>query len=188
MSTATAEKTQTVRFEARCPDQIFTRRPEQKVSNGFGGFYVETRETYLRDMKRKNEEREVAGLEPLPIDDSPWKVQFTNHIYETDDPRIIEFLREQKTLGTNGPSGFYEAPPVADPVADVAVPMKQIARAAAEADVDTLVAIRDETDRPAVAEAAVAALEAIAEEPSESEADAGSTGDGHGPDGSDGAA
>ena len=190
MPTATADKsTAKVVFGSRSPNQVLTRRAERKVPDGFGGVRIENQQTYLAEMRAKNEERERLGVELLEVDESPWKVQFTDHRYETDDPVIIEWLRGHDNFGlVNSPSGFYEEPPIVDPVKEMAGAMGKIIEAQSipnELDrIAALVAIRDAeangSNRPEVIEVAEAAIRAASEESSESEADA-DTGNGDSP-------
>jgi hypothetical protein len=165
-----------VTFFSRCPDQVLVLRPQQKVSNGAGGFEILTREAFIQREEDVNRQRVKNGEKEIPIDDTPWKVQFENSMFTTDDLRVIEKLRKHPTFKTPGPSGFDEEPPPAeDPVAAMADPMKLIARSSVERNKVQLEAIREvelerDNPRPTIIEAVDTALEMIVEESSEPEA------------------
>jgi len=167
-----------VTFISISPNQVLTRRPEKYVDNGLGGKVRQSYEDWLDAEGRKNHEREISGLESIPVDDTPWKVEFENHIYDATHPGIITWLREHPRFNVVGPSGFYEEGAAPDePKPTLAEQVKAIAEAAAEADVDkineALQLERDTHKRVPVIQAAEAALRSFAG----SESDTGAGGD-----------
>jgi hypothetical protein len=188
----------TVIFRSRDPEQVLTVRAAPNIDNGRGGKKVQSFKEYIEEQERNNIQRELTGADPLPIDDMPWKIEFKHNTFETSDPRVIEWLRAHPTIGTNGPSGFYEEPPPAEsPETAMADPIMRIVKAQAIENLEDSVAALDEIlqeeiagpNRPAIVKAAEAAIDAKVEEPSEPEGTAETgNGDHGGPDGSDGAA
>jgi hypothetical protein len=182
MATATAETTQEqgqkVRFGSKYQGLILTRVQERTVFDGFGRPRPQNQDEWIREQEAKNDEREARGVDPLPIDRSPWKVEFDgNGMFETEDPILIDFLRGHDNFGMDRPSGFHEIPPTDDELKPTpSEQRKAIARASAERDVDALAEIRkqeeDTHNRPEIVELAVASIEAFAERPPESGADA----------------
>lgn len=170
--TATATETETVIFNSKSPNQILTRRPERHVPDGFGGRIPLTESEWFAQQEEKGE----------PFDDAPWKVEFKDHVYKAKHPTIIEWLRKHDKLGSSGPSGFYEADPLPEDLKPTQIEQfKAIAKAQDDSDWDQIVAIQEQErqthNRPVVIEAAEAAKSVLAEEPSKSEAVAGSPGD-----------
>jgi hypothetical protein len=173
MTTATPETEAgtPVVFVSRSPNQVLTRRSVRDRPDGFGGKERFTFEEHIAQQEDRNEQRLARGEEPLPIDDAPWKVEFSNHIYEAKHPVIIEWLRNHDKFNlTKVPSGFYEEPPAAvDPIAAAAEAMKRI-NAAAEmdsledsvAELSAVIAEEKASDepRPAIVEVAEATIEA----------------------------
>lgn len=181
MPTATAEtETQTVTFNSRSHNQILTRRPPRNETNEFGQKAVVTEEEWFA---RKRQEQEETGES---FDDTPWRVEFVNHVFKTDHPKLLRWLRQHPKLGVNAPSGFWEVPPTEDELrptpAEQFIAIAEAQKLDPDEASEALFQIRDNErdthNRPAVIGAAEAALSVIAEEPSESEADAGATGNG----------
>lgn len=176
MPTATqaeqATQTETVTFIAKSPNQVLTRRPARHVDNGLGGKEVLSESEWMERMRERGED----------FDDTPWKVEFINHSFSTDDARLIEWLRNHRNFNANVPGGFYEqgaAPDEPQPTMDQQ--MKQIKAASGKADIDGLKAVldleRETHNRPVIVQAAEAALLAFAGGSPEPGAAAG-TGDG----------
>ena len=105
MPTATETPTETVTFNSKSPNLVLTRRQARHVDNGLGGKMVLGFEEWVERQKEKNHERELSGLDPLPIDETPWKVEFHNHVFKTDNEGLIEWLRGHRNLNANAPSG-----------------------------------------------------------------------------------
>lgn len=187
MATATAETTQEqgqkVRFGSKYPGLVLTRIQERTVFDGFGRPRPQSQDEWIREQEAKNDDREQRGLDPLPIDRSPWKVEFdSNGMFETEDPVLLDFLRGHDNFGLDRPSGFQEIPRSPDELKPTPREQrKAIARASAERDIDALAEIRAQEEathnRPEIVELAVASIEAFAERPPESGADAESTED-----------
>lgn len=183
MPTAATEiPTETVTFNSKSPNLALTRRPPRKVDDGMGGKIAQGFEEWVERQREQNHQRELAGLEPLPIDETPWKVEFHHHVFKTSDSGLIAWLRSHKNFNTNGPTGFYEAGAAPDePKPTLNEQMTAIIDAQAELDVDRLTALIDAErgthNRPAVLQAAEAALRKLAEGAPEPGADAG-TGNG----------
>lgn len=180
-ATETEQTTEMVTFNSRSENQILTRRPPRNETNEFGQKTVVTEEEWFDRMRQRQEE---TGE---PFDDTPWRVEFKNYVFKTDHPKLIRWLRQHDKLGVNAPSGFWEVPPTEDELRPtpaeqfLAIAQAQTLKSAQEA-TEALFQIRDNErdthNRPAVIGAAEAAIAVIAEEPSESEADAGETGNG----------
>lgn len=176
----TAAAVAPVTFISISANQVLVRRPERFVDNGMGGKVRQNFEDWLEAQRKQNHERELSHLEPLPIDETPWKVEFENHVFDTSDPKLIEWLRGRDTFNVVGPSGFYEQGAAPDePRPTLAEQAVKIARASAEADVDAINDVlrleKDTHNRVPIIQAAEAALRSFAEG---SEPDSGSaTGD-----------
>lgn len=176
----TATETKTVTFIAQSPEQVLTRRPVHYVSDGLGGRMALTYEEYLEREKDANRQREMRGEEPLPIDDTLWKVEFQNHMFETDDPVLIEWLRAHNLF--ENVKGFWEqgaAPDEEQPT--LAAQMDSLNDASAAYDrsaVEAVIAEEKNThNRTAVLQVADAALRRIDEAAAELEADAHPSGE-----------
>lgn len=176
-ATETPTKTESVTFMARSENQVLVRRSARHVTDEYGRRELLGFEEYLQQQKDRNEKREDEGLDPLPIDDTPWKVQFEKHLFTTDHPKLIAWLRQHSKLNFNGPSGFYEdgnAPN--EPKPRMQDQMAAIIDAQGDLDVerlqDVLKVERDTHNRPVIIQAAEAAIRKLAEGPSESGADA----------------
>lgn len=172
MTTAveTEQTTEVVTFNSRSENQILTRRPPRNEVNEFGQKTVVTEQEWFDRMRESGEE----------FDDTPWKVEFQHHIFKTDHPKLLRWLRQHDKLGVNAPSGFWEVPPTEDELRPTtAEQFLAIAQASGDANalLDIRDAERDTHNRSAVIEAAEAAASVVGDEPSESEAAAGSTGD-----------
>lgn len=183
MPTATETPTETVAFNSKCPNLVLTLRPERHVDDGMGGKVKQTFEMWLDSQRQKNHEREVAGLPPLEIDETPWKVEFHHHTFRTDSPRLIERLRAHVGYNAATPNGFFEVGRAPDePRPTLTEQMTAIAEAQGNLDADALANLldseRENHNRPAVIQAAEVALRVMAEGPSGLEGDAGQTGDG----------
>jgi len=170
MPTATESPAEqaTTTFNSISPNQVLTRRAERHIDNGLGGKEVLTEGEWFQRMEDKGED----------FDRTPWKVEFVNHIFSTEDPTLVSWLRDHKNFNTNAPGGFYEVGAAPDePKPTRAEQSKRIAKASAALDAVQLTEIIDgECDthnRPEVIDAAEAALQVILEGPSESEAGAG---------------
>lgn len=172
-------------FISKSPNQVLTRRSARHVEIAPGVRAPQGERDWIEAQKRKNEERELSGLQPLPVDDTPWRVEFKNHLFKTDHPALIEWLRNHRAFNITGPSSFYEQGAAPDePRPTLTEQFTKIATASAEADIDTLQAAlkeeRDTHNRVPVIEAAEAALRSFAGSDSESGNDA-TTGDGDSP-------
>ena len=182
MSTATAEpQTETVVFQSRCPNQVLTRRKTRYVFNQVGEKEVLGEEEWQERQRELNERRIENGEDPIPFDESPWKIQFENSRYETSDPRIIEYLRTHRWNGYNGASGFYELQkPLDEREPTKAEQMREVQQASLHHDLtraEACLQVEQETHRrPEVlqaAEAAVADLRELLGASSVSGADSG---------------
>lgn len=184
MTAATAEteqQTEMVTFNSRSENQILTRRPPRNEINEFGQKTVVTEEEWFDRMRAREEDTGES------FDDTPWRVEFANHIFETDHPKLLRWLRQHDKLGVDAPGGFWEVPPTEDELRPTpADQYRAIAQAQAIKDqtasldalADILLDEKETHNRPAIIASAEAALSVRAEEPSESEADAGETGNG----------
>lgn len=157
-----------VTFISISPNQVLTRRPERFVDNGMGGKVRQTFEDWVEAQRVKNHERELSHLEPLPIDETPWKVEFENHLFEAKSQTLIDWLRGRPTFNVVGPSGFYEQGAAPDePRPTLAEQSVALAKATAEADVDRINEVlrleKDTHNRVPIIQAAEAALRSFAE-------------------------
>jgi hypothetical protein len=186
MPTATADpQTETVTFISRSPNQVCTRRPTRYIMLPTGQRTEQTQEDWIRAEREKNEQREISKLPPLDIDKSPWKVEFQNSVYTTEDPVIIEFLRTHWLF--QHPKGFWEQGAAPDePQPTMSEQTSRIARASVGFDTEDLEKLITEEkqlhNRPAVimgAEAAIDEVEKLKAEigSSASEDDDGATGE-----------
>lgn len=116
----------------------------------------------------------VGVTEPEP-GESPWKIDFQDFMFTTDDPVLIEFLRGHETFN-NKERGIWEqgrAPDEPQPtLADQAV---AIAEASAERDTERLEAIleleKETHNRVPVIQGVEAALSAVGSSPEPGDAD-----------------
>jgi hypothetical protein len=160
------ETARKVTFNSRSENQILTRRPPRNEINEFGQKTVLTEAEWFARKEESDED----------FDDTPWKVEFSGHIFETDHPKLIAWLRQHRNLGVDAPSGFWEVPPTEDELLPTpADRFKEIAVAQAmAAPLEALKEIREAEEnshnRIAVLQAADAAIELYDDEPSESEA------------------
>lgn len=178
------QATESAVFHGKSPNLVLTRRSPRHVDDGMGGKVVLGYEEWMERQREKNHEREVAGLDPLPIDDTPWRVEFHHHIFKTDHPQLIAWLRSHPNLNAVTPTGFFESGRAPDePRPTIGERMTAIAEATADVDVDALKAELDDErathQRAPIIQAAEAALRRFAEAP-EPGADGG-TGDGDQP-------
>jgi hypothetical protein len=168
--TETAPVTEQVTFMARSENQVLTRRKTRKVADLNGEWRVQTEDEWRASMEAANEKRMLDGDKPLEYDSSPWKIQFQQNIYRTDDPLIIAWLRKHDLFGFNGPSGFWEFKPPVD-VNDLEPTLRDQLRALQEAlmkhdpeEAEAVLKVEQEThNRPAVLEAAESAVESLRE-------------------------
>jgi len=176
MSTALApEPTETehrtVTFISKSPNQVLTRRKARHVEDGIGGKKVEGEEEWLQRQLDINDARLLRGEDPLPIDRTPWKVEFAHNVFKTDDSKLLAWMREHWLF--NNPRGFWEmgaAPDEPRPTLDQQ--MTAIAEAAASGDLEGVEAVIDEENqthkRPSVLQVADAAATRLREFDSES--------------------
>lgn len=182
MATATETKGQKVRFASKYTGLVLTRIPERTVRDEFGNPRTISRSDWIAQREEDNRKRVANGLDPEPIDRSPWKVEFDNTgNFETDDPVLIDFLRNHDKFGVDAPSGFDEIPPSAEELRPTPQERFQEIAAAQRIEdegprVDALADIlQDEKathNRPVVIQATDAALLVATDEPAESEGDA----------------
>jgi len=151
-----------------------------------------------QDVLRNEGGRKVGAIAPgslhnerhgIEDDGSPWEVQFEGGTFQTDDPILIDFLRNHKPYDPSDDSGdrdvqaggygvdFFEQDAAPEePKPTVAEQQERISRAAVRLDVAELQAVLNDEkathDREAVVQGAEAALRAIAEGPTETGADA----------------
>jgi hypothetical protein len=155
---------------------VLTRRKARHVQDGIGGKKVEGYEEWIQRQEDINDARLLRGEEPLPIDRTPWKIEFANSTFKTDDPKLISFMREH-WLFNRAERGFWEmgAPPN-EPRPTIDQQMTAIAEAAAMGDlegVEAVIAEENETHkRPSVLQVADAALKRLKEIDSELESPA----------------
>lgn len=187
MSTATAEPqvydqsndvVETVIFQSKSPNQTLTRIPERYVDNGMGGRKVLKREDVLAEEAAVNRHREAKGLDPNPIDDAPWRIEFkgSRFVVPNDIPSvspegqrlIIAWLRSHPKLNFNGPSGFIEVErPPADREPTSKEQLREVEQSLLHRDLpraEACLQVEEETHRrPDVLQAAVAAVTGIRE-------------------------
>jgi hypothetical protein len=170
-----AAPTKTVAFISKCPNQVLTRRKARHVEDGLGGKKVEGQEEWLQRQEDINDARLLRGDDPLPIDRTPWKVEFAHNVFKTDNPKLIEWMRSHRLF--NNPAGFWEmgaAPDEPKPTLDQQ--MTAIAEAAASGDlpgVEAVISLENETHkRPSVLQVAEAAATRLREFGSELESGA----------------
>jgi hypothetical protein len=176
-ATETPTKTEEVSFLARSKDQVLVRRSATLGEDAFGHKMVVGFEQWLEQQEKRNHELKVAGLEPLEIDDTPWRVEFKNFLFKTDHPKLIAWLRSHRLIDFDGPSGFYEADvAVEEQKPTLSEQMAAIIEAQGDFDVEKLQGVleteRETHNRPAIIQAAEAAVRKLAEVPSGSEGDA----------------
>lgn len=171
MSTALAPnptqiETKTITFISKSPNQVLTRRKARHIEDGLGGKKVEGQEEWIQRQEDLNDSRVAHGRDEEPIDRTPWKVEFANGIFSTDNQKLIDWMRDHRLY--NNPTGFWEmgaAPDEPRPTLDQQ--MKAIAEAAADGDlegVEEVITVENETHkRPAVLQVADAAATRLRE-------------------------
>jgi len=171
----TETSAQEVTFISKCPNQVLTRRKARHIEDGIGGKKVEGYEEWVQRQEDINDARLLRGDDPLPIDRTPWKVEFAHNVFKTDDSKLISFLRDHWLF--NNPRGFWEmgaAPDEPRPTMDQQ--MTAIAEAAAMGDLEGVEAVIAEENnthkRPSVLQVADAALKRLKEIDSELESPA----------------
>jgi hypothetical protein len=171
MSTATAEKateTESVKFFARSPNLVLVRIAEDIITDQRGKKIANyNRAAEVRRLKEENSRIVENGGTPADISyyDAPWKIEFERHEFETDDPVLIDFMREHPLLN-NPISGFFEREKSPDELKpSVAEQQDRIDAALYEADTDELEAIiageRETHNRDSVISRGEAALKRI---------------------------
>lgn len=177
-ATETPEKTETVTFLSRSENQVLTRRSATVIRDDLGHKVTIGFEQWLEQQEQKNHERVLAGADPLPIDDTPWAVKFKNYEFETDHPKLIEWLRGHRLCGhPDIPSGFIEVQaPAGEREPKEVDQLRAIVEAQADLEADKVNDVleleRETHNRPAIIQTAEAALRKLAESPSEPEGDA----------------
>lgn len=164
-------KAKTVSFIAKSPNQVLTRKKVRYVSDGEGEKTLLDEQEWLNRQEDHNEQREARGEEPKEIDRTPWKVRFDHSMFKTDNPKLIEWLRNHR-LFNNPKDGFWElgaAPDEPRPTLDQQ--MTAIAEAAASGDLDVVeevIEVENATHkRPSVLQVADAAATRLREFDSE---------------------
>jgi len=164
-------ETKSVTFISKSPNQVLTRRKARHVEDGLGGKKVEGQEEWIQRQEDLNDSRVAHGKDPEPIDRTPWKVEFEHGLFRTDDPKLIEWLRQHRLY--NNPTGFWEMGAAPDePRPTIDQQMKAIAEAAADGDlegVEEVIQVENETHKRSsvlqVADAAATRLREIDTEP-----------------------
>lgn len=169
MNTATAEPQvaqETVEFYSWSDNQILTRKKTRHIDDGLGGKRVLTEEDWLETQRSVNDQRAIEGKEPLEIDESPWKIYFTDNAYKTSDPTIIRWLREHPCFNRSGPSGFWELakpPGLLEPTE--AEQLREVQQSSLHRDLfraEAALQVEQEThNRPTVLKAAAEAVDSI---------------------------
>lgn len=116
MTTALAApetEVKSVVFFSKTQNLVLTRRSERTIVDGTGNKRVVTFEDWLESEREVNRTRLAQGLEPNPLDETPWKVQFQRNAaglgeFSTTDEGLIDFLRTHPKANSTGSSGFYE--------------------------------------------------------------------------------
>lgn len=183
MTSATAEpqmeqETEPVTFIAKCDNQIITRRAEDTIHD-LRGRPIEqiNRTNELRKLEEENRLRLARGEEPVSAERladvaAPWKIEFGKddppHQFRTNDPVLIDFLRDHENFNTDGPSGFWELGAAPDePKPTLTEQNVRLAKAQAIGDIEGIeevLAIEREThNREPIIQGAEAALQATRE-------------------------
>jgi hypothetical protein len=138
---ATATKTETVTFNSMSHNYRAIRRATRQTRDVHGVIQTFDQAREIRELEQRNLDREQEGLDPLPIDRSPWEVEFEHNEFTTDDPVLIEFLRNHEDF--NLPQGFYEQGAAPDePKPTIKEQNARIIKATVAKDVAELEAIR----------------------------------------------
>lgn len=166
MSTDTLERTETVRFMSRGPNQVLTRKNTRYVTNENGARVVMTPDEWQERQRELNEQRVMNGQPEVDFDQAPWKIEFDKAVFETDDPILIEFLRTHKLFGFNGPSGFWEVePPLDEREPTVEEQLREVQQASLHRHLEraeVCLQVEEEThNRPLVLKAAAAAVASL---------------------------
>jgi hypothetical protein len=179
MSTATAEpQTETITFLSRSPNQVLTRRSTRYIQDGESGKRVLSESEWIAQQEDANTARLAQGKDPVDIDRTPWKVEFQNNLFSTDNPQLIKWLREHTLF--NVPHGFYEQGKAPDePRPTMTEQMTEIADASAFGDLErvqkALDLERDTHNRLPILEAAGAAVKRLEELGFQADANAGNS-------------
>jgi hypothetical protein len=114
-----------------------------------------------RDVELNHRGQVVNRIEPAP-GETPWEVEFKRGQFKTDDPVLIEWLRDHPDNGT-----FYVEQGVDEPRPLVGDQLAAIMSAAAQGDTEAIAAVmveeKETHNRKVVLDAAAAALSGIAD-------------------------
>lgn len=169
-ATETQTEREVVTFIAQSPNQIVTRIPEDHVYNERGrktGEY--NRKSELKRLQAEKARGVEVSDEEIAEVDAPWKLEFGKddgpHRLTTDNPVIIEFLRNHENFGVQGPSGFWELE--AEPKPTLTEQTVRLNKASALGDVDEIEAVlaleKETHNRESIIQGAESALTALRE-------------------------
>lgn len=137
-----------------------------------------------RDVELNHRGQIINRIEPQP-GESPWEVEFQRGVFKTDDPVLIDWLRDHADNGA-----FFIEQGVDEPRPLVSDQLAAISGAAARRDTEAIAEVmveeKETHNRSVVLDAAAAALSGIAEADEPVSAKASEETDGDDPDGSRG--
>jgi hypothetical protein len=143
----TAKKPKAVTFVSRFPDYTLIRVAPDYEYNVRG---------------------QIVGTQKPEPDESPWRIDFTDSLFTTDDPVLLEFIREHEEFNR---SIWEQGAAPDEPKPTHSDQMQAISTAAAYRDIPAIEAVVAEEEkthnRAAILLAAEAAIEAIESVPTE---------------------
>lgn len=183
MSTATADPvTKAVTFiAARCPNLVLVRRAARTRTDEAGNRVHVNYDEWINQQEDINFTLIQRGEEPREIDRTPWRAEFENGTFTTEDQNLIDWLRNHK-LFNNVERGFYERGNAPDePKPTMSQQTEAIGEASAIGDLERLEEIlaleKDTHNREPVLVAAEAAISGIRKLEAQMGSGAGADGD-----------